>query len=59
MAVLCSDVFCHVAAILEHIFAASLCVSQSVAGALSGFAKVAESGCGLLAKDAFIPDRFA
>lgn len=36
-----------------------LCVSQSVAGALSGVAKMAGSGCGLLAKDAFIPAWFA
>lgn len=34
-AVLCSDVFCHVAPISEPIFAASS-MSQSVAGALSG-----------------------
>lgn len=52
-AVLCSDVFCHVAVISEHIFAASS-MCQSVAGALSGVTKVAEFGCGLLAKDASI-----
>lgn len=57
-AVLCSDVFCHVAPISEPIFAASS-MSQSVAGALSGVAKMAGSGCGLLAKDASFPAWFA
>lgn len=57
-AVLCSDVFCHVAAISEYIFtASSMC--QSVAGALSGVIKVAESSFGLLAKDTSIPAWFA